>query len=388
LAQATAGLLAGWVRGMSLLSPLALVAECHGMVLRELCCSASAHFAGLTVAARRMNREGKLTARTRRRLEAIDTCYAIMRHVTMASCESLVRDVRQELRAVDEAAQQEDGENYAAAHEQAQKRRKVWKPKGAEADGHGPRHEQLYEADGHVPHHDDRHDGHGPHPDQRLSEADGHGPHHEQPHEADGHRPHHEQLCEVDGHGPHHGGQGPHQQQLREADGRAPHQGQLHEADGHVPHHDDRHDGHGPHQDEKLHAADGHGPLHGQQHEADGQFEKDQWVIVGDRLASVIRIGYGSYAKEIRVLWPNERMGDWSAGSWVPMENVSRVKFPARFRTRCTLQTVSDPPIDLQSGMTGCLHRFDKDGDLVISLDALLGLHGVFLDEAKHLAFD
>jgi len=117
-------------------------------------------------------------------------------------------------------------------------------------------------------------------------------------------------------------------------------------------------------------------------------FEEDHWVLVGDRLASVVRIGYNSYDKQIRPLWPYERMGEWSAGLWVQREDVSVLKFPARFRTRCQLQTVRDPPISIQKDMAGYLHKFDKDGDLVISLGTFHGWHGVFSDEAMSLAFD
>eukprot|EP00969_Alexandrium_andersonii_P365465 15466307-Alexandrium_andersonii.AAC.1 len=37
-------------------------------------------------------------------------------------------------------------------------------------------------------------------------------------------------------------------------------------------------------------------------------FESDDWVFVRRRLASVVRIGFGDYAQEARVLDPTEPM--------------------------------------------------------------------------------
>ena len=60
----------------------ALLMEVHGHSLRTLCAGLGAHFGGLSVAARAATRQGLINVRMRKKLEQLDTAFAIARHVS------------------------------------------------------------------------------------------------------------------------------------------------------------------------------------------------------------------------------------------------------------------------------------------------------------------
>ena len=58
------------------------------------------------------------------------------------------------------------------------------------------------------------------------------------------------------------------------------------------------------------------------------KYEVDDWILVNGKLASVVRVGFGHYEGQIRVLRPNEPLEKWSAGEWRPLTQVSILKRP------------------------------------------------------------
>jgi hypothetical protein len=117
------------------------------------------------------------------------------------------------------------------------------------------------------------------------------------------------------------------------------------------------------------------------------KFEVDDWVLVNNKLASVVRIGFGQYEGQIRVLWPSEPLGKWASGLWRPLAEVSTLRRPISFKITRDLLTGNEPPISLKCGSTGRLCNFDKEGDLIVTLDAHPGNHYIFLPDAIHLEF-
>lgn len=67
---------------------VALLAVTHGRCLRAICDSRDAHAAGLQSAARPLR--GRIPAWVSRRLTQLDVAFAVNRHATKASCDSLV----------------------------------------------------------------------------------------------------------------------------------------------------------------------------------------------------------------------------------------------------------------------------------------------------------
>ena len=115
------------------------------------------------------------------------------------------------------------------------------------------------------------------------------------------------------------------------------------------------------------------------------QFEVNEWIIVNRQLASIVRFGYGQYEGQARVLRPDERMGDWTAGCWQPLSMISRLSFPARFTVRSTFLSVNEPPIQIQQGASGYLRKFDMEDDLIVTIDGRAGRHFIFLSDATRL---
>ena len=109
------------------------------------------------------------------------------------------------------------------------------------------------------------------------------------------------------------------------------------------------------------------------------------WVIADSRLVSIVRLGYDDYDGQARVLRPDERMDDWSAGHWRPLSTVGRLRLPVRFTATQDFLSGDEPPLQVTAGMSGTLFKFDKDDDLVVKWDKHRGKHFVFLDDAKWL---
>ena len=114
--------------------------------------------------------------------------------------------------------------------------------------------------------------------------------------------------------------------------------------------------------------------------------EIDDWIVVDCRLASVVRFGYDKYAGQVRIVWPNERVDDWAAGQWRPRSSISPIVYPFRFAATRDFLSADEAPINIVCGMRGSLCTFDKDGDLVITLDDIPGTHYVFLADAVWLS--
>ena len=109
------------------------------------------------------------------------------------------------------------------------------------------------------------------------------------------------------------------------------------------------------------------------------KFELNDCVTVRSQMASTVRIGFDMHDRQSRRFWPEEQKNEDRAGNWGSMLDVSRARYLASFRTRCDVETVCDPP--------GFLHKLDRCGDLVITVDALCGYHSVLLHHAKRLEF-
>ena len=117
------------------------------------------------------------------------------------------------------------------------------------------------------------------------------------------------------------------------------------------------------------------------------KFEVDDWVIANSGLASIVRFGFDQYEGQTRVLRPDESMDDFRAGRWLPASALSRLTYPAPFTVTRSFLSGNSPPFQLNDGMTGQLRKFDKDGDLVVTIDGHPGRHCVFVPDATNLEF-
>ena len=80
----------------------AMVLHLHGRILRLVARQTGTHFTGLGQIARR----GKWSARTARRLKQVDAAAALLRHITMPSCEALLHAIQHELDQRDKGDEQ------------------------------------------------------------------------------------------------------------------------------------------------------------------------------------------------------------------------------------------------------------------------------------------
>ena len=74
-----------------------LLQQLHGQLLRLCCTHSGTHFEGLAVAGRRLAARGKLSRRLQKKLQALDTAAAWVRHVSAPLCAGLVHEVLAEL---------------------------------------------------------------------------------------------------------------------------------------------------------------------------------------------------------------------------------------------------------------------------------------------------
>ena len=74
-----------------------LVLLLHGAALREL--SMDQHFQGVGQAARLLRKQGKISNRLSKKLLLLDSSAALVRHITTASSDKLLHDLRAELHA-------------------------------------------------------------------------------------------------------------------------------------------------------------------------------------------------------------------------------------------------------------------------------------------------
>ena len=115
------------------------------------------------------------------------------------------------------------------------------------------------------------------------------------------------------------------------------------------------------------------------------ELETNDWVIDGQRLGSIIRFGYGLYDGQVRIAYCNENPNDWTAGIWRSKSALERLMLPFHFQVGAKLHTANKPGVGVQSGVFGYLIGFNREGDLVITLDGDLKKHGVFVDDARNL---
>lgn len=72
-----------------------IVAQLHGKCLRLASFHQSEHFKGLSVAAKSLFKDGRISAKWKRRLQDIDTAYHVTRHITLASSSSYFDELSQ-----------------------------------------------------------------------------------------------------------------------------------------------------------------------------------------------------------------------------------------------------------------------------------------------------
>ena len=102
----------------------------------------------------------------------------------------------------------------------------------------------------------------------------------------------------------------------------------------------------------------------------------DNWKLV-----SVVRIGYGDYAGQARVLRPVESTNEFAARRWTRIADLAPISFPMEFViVAAEIATASDPPILIVKGATVSLTGFDKDGDLKVLISGRW--HAIFLEDA------
>ena len=70
-----------------------IIAELHGRLLRSIAEATSMHFQGLRVAAAHLRRQGLLDSRLAKKLAAVDSAYAVSRHITTVSADLCVLEV-------------------------------------------------------------------------------------------------------------------------------------------------------------------------------------------------------------------------------------------------------------------------------------------------------
>ena len=116
-------------------------------------------------------------------------------------------------------------------------------------------------------------------------------------------------------------------------------------------------------------------------------FEADDWVIARGRLGSVIRIGYGLFSGQARISWSNEDVAAWSSGEWLPISEIRQLERPIQFRCMQQILSADEPAVRFSSGTTGSLLSFDRDGDLVVSIDGQNGRKCIFQSDAVSLDF-
>ena len=78
----------------------ALSLECHGETLRLLADELGVHISGLAHGAAMMRKRGCGSSRLWRRLRALDTAAAFLRHVNRPQCASFLGEVAEELKAL------------------------------------------------------------------------------------------------------------------------------------------------------------------------------------------------------------------------------------------------------------------------------------------------
>jgi len=115
-------------------------------------------------------------------------------------------------------------------------------------------------------------------------------------------------------------------------------------------------------------------------------FEVDDWVIDNRRLASIVRIGYGAYAGEARVVRPDESPSEFTAGRWTRIAGLLPISLPMKFVvTPAEVATANDPPVYIAKGTIITLTGFDNDGDLKVLIDGHAGRHAIFMHDAVAL---
>ena len=115
------------------------------------------------------------------------------------------------------------------------------------------------------------------------------------------------------------------------------------------------------------------------------KLELDDWVIANGKLVSIVRFGYDQYAGQVRVIGPDERTDERTAGRWLPLTTISRLQFPARFTVQSNFLSAKEKTIDIILGMTGFLCAFDNDADPIVTFDDCDGRHAIFLIDATRL---
>lgn len=114
------------------------------------------------------------------------------------------------------------------------------------------------------------------------------------------------------------------------------------------------------------------------------EFEINEWVVHCKRVVSIMRVGNGLYAGEVRVARPDEDIHQWSTGMWVPMASITSLRFPIRFRTLRTFQSADDPPIRIQQGALGMMWNFDKEGDMIVQMDGHSRRSFIYVEDLAH----
>mmetsp|Transcript_44677 Transcript_44677/g.81538 ORF Transcript_44677/g.81538 Transcript_44677/m.81538 type:complete len:320 (+) Transcript_44677:96-1055(+) len=84
-----------------------LVFQAHQTALRTLCDHGDAHCEGLSVAARTLRRQKKLSAKWCKKLVALDSCFAVVRHITCASVKSFQAELLGDLQKQRDTGAQE-----------------------------------------------------------------------------------------------------------------------------------------------------------------------------------------------------------------------------------------------------------------------------------------
>ena len=70
-----------------------LIFELHSALLRTMACECGRHFEGLGGAALCAFKRGAIDAKMRKKLILVDSAFALVRHITRASCKEIRRDV-------------------------------------------------------------------------------------------------------------------------------------------------------------------------------------------------------------------------------------------------------------------------------------------------------
>jgi hypothetical protein len=108
-------------------------------------------------------------------------------------------------------------------------------------------------------------------------------------------------------------------------------------------------------------------------------------VYFANQPAEIIRVGFASYADQVRVRYLYENHKDWTNGKWVACDACQAVRAPMRLQVTSAFQSANEQPELLRAGSIGTLIRFDKDGDLIVKFQGLPKDQFVFMEDAKHL---